>query len=175
MDADTGRIIPAISAAKKRGILFDVGHGFGSFSWSVTKTAAKEQFWPDTISTDLHAQSCTGPAYDLPLVMSKLLHVGMPLYDIIKSVTQTPAKVLRKEKELGSLSAGTVGDITILKIVEGNLELEDSFGQVETVSSWFEPIGVFKSGESVTIIPRLDIPNKSKLNDLKANLLLNSK
>lgn len=81
-----------------------MGHGQGSFSWTVAEICAKEGFWPDIISSDLHVESVHGPAYDLLTVMSKMLHVGMPLIDIIKSVTMTPAAAIGRSDLIGSLS-----------------------------------------------------------------------
>ena len=75
----------------------------GSFGWSVAEACVKEGFWPDLISTDLHTQSMEGPAYDLPTVMTKMLHLGMPLGEVIAAVTSKPAAAIGKSKEIGSL------------------------------------------------------------------------
>ena len=99
-------IHPAVLEAKKRGVYFDIGHGQGSFSWTVAEVCAEQGFWPDAISTDLHSGNIHGPAYDLPTVMSRFLHLGMPLYDVVRAVTVTPATVIRKEHLIGSLSSG---------------------------------------------------------------------
>ena len=107
---DTQKSPPVVDAAvleaKRRGVCFDVGHGQGSFNWKVAEACAEQGFWPDSISTDLHEGSIHGPAYDLPTVMSKLLHAGMPLYDVIKAVTITPATLISKDHLIGSLSPG---------------------------------------------------------------------
>ena len=100
-------IHPAVLEAKKRGVYFDIGHGQGSFSWTVAELCAEQGFWPDAISTDLHSGNIHGPAYDLPTVMSRFLYLGMPLYDVVRAVTVTPATVIRKEHLIGSLSSGT--------------------------------------------------------------------
>ena len=76
VDPDTLTIYSDVIEAKKRGVLFDVGHGQGSFGWTVAEICARNQFYPDTISTDLHSGNHIGPAYDLPTVMSKFLHLG---------------------------------------------------------------------------------------------------
>ena len=75
----------------------------GSFGWSLAEACVKEGFWPDLISTDLHTESMEGPAYDLPTVMTKLLHLGMPLNDVIAAVTSSPAAAIGKSEEIGSL------------------------------------------------------------------------
>ena len=96
----------AVLEAKRRGVCFDIGHGQGALNWKVAEICAEQGFWPDSISTDLHQGNIHGPAYDLPTVMSKLLHVGMPLYDVIKAVTITPATLISKDHLIGSLSPG---------------------------------------------------------------------
>ena len=117
--------------AREKGILMDVGHGLGNFSWANAEICAKEKFWPDTISTDLHTFSCfKGPAYDLPTVMSKFLHLGMPLHEIIKAVTITPAKVLKMENIIGSLEKNMIADVTLMKIVDEEREMEDRDNKV---------------------------------------------
>ena len=107
---DTQRSPPVIHSAvldaRRCGVHFDIGHGQGSFNWKVAEACAGQGFWPDSISTDLHQGNIHGPAYDLPTVMSKLLHVGMPLYDVIKAVTSAPATLIGKEHLIGSLSPG---------------------------------------------------------------------
>ncbi|GFS07192.1 dihydroorotase [Elysia marginata] len=94
VDSNTGRVDPHVWNAKKRGVLFDIGHGQGSFSWQVAEQCASEGLWPDIISTDLHTGSLAGPAYDLVAVMSKMLHLGMPLTEVIRAVTATPAHTI---------------------------------------------------------------------------------
>ena len=78
LDADE-RVWPEAFAARERGILFDVGHGVGSFTWRVARAALAQGFPPDTISSDIHAYNHAGPVHDLPRTLSKLLHLGMPL------------------------------------------------------------------------------------------------
>jgi dihydroorotase len=111
-------------------VLFDVGHGQGSFGWTVAEICAQYNFYPDTISTDLHTGNHVGPAYDLPTVMSKFLHLGMPLTEVIRAVTSTPAKAIGWESKIGSLTPGKEADVTVLKLVEGPIELEDCQSQV---------------------------------------------
>lgn len=77
VDEETLAIYPDVNRAKERGVLFDVGHGQGSFGWTVAEICARSNFYPDTISTDLHTGNHRGPVYDLPTVMSKFLHLGL--------------------------------------------------------------------------------------------------
>ena len=77
VDPDTKKIWSDVINAKSRGVYFDVGHGRGAFSWTVAEICASQEFWPDLLGSDLHTENQEGPAYDLPTVMSKFLHLGM--------------------------------------------------------------------------------------------------
>ena len=130
----------------KRGVLFDVGHGAGSFSWTVAEICAKEGFWPDIISSDLLKESVDGPAYDLLTVMTKMLHVGMPLIDVIKAVTMTPAAAIGRSDVIGSLSSGHAADITVVRIEDVDIDLEDCNAQLRRIKQRFVPVAVWKDG-----------------------------
>ena len=165
MDATTTppSLYPDVTVARERGVLYDVGHGQGSYSWSVGEVCAKQEFWPDTISTDHHKLNVAGPAYDLPTVMTKLLHLGMPLYDVIKAVTWTPALVIRKESEIGSLSPGKCADVTVLKLSDCDVMLEDCHLERRRISQRLEPIAVWRCGERVAIEEKwTEWPNRSE-------------
>ena len=96
----------AVHEARKRGVLFDVGHGQGSFSWTVAEICAQEGIYPDTLSTDLHSGNIKGPAYDLPSVLTKMLVLGMPLKEVIRASTASAAKAIGWSDRIGSLSLG---------------------------------------------------------------------
>ena len=127
-----GAVISEAFAARERGILFDVGHGFGSFDYEVAGPAAEAEFWPDTISTDLHSLSAEGPVTDLPTTMSKLLCLGMPLPDVLAAVTSRPAAAIGRSDVLGSLEVGRAADIAVLDLAEGEFDYYDAFGHTET-------------------------------------------
>lgn len=113
---DSGRVHPAIRAARERGILFDVGHGTASFDFAVAEQAIADGFVPDTISTDLQRRHVgAAPPHDLPLVMSKLRAAGMAEADVFAAVTARPARILRRESQLGNLSVGACADLTALR------------------------------------------------------------
>ncbi|XP_064598947.1 deacetylase Atu3266-like isoform X2 [Liolophura sinensis] len=133
--------------ARRRGVLFDVGHGQGSFSWPVAELAAKEGFWPDIISTDLHTGNFKGPAYDLPTVMTKFLAIGMPLEDVVRATTCTPAKAIGRAHDIGSLAIGHVADITALKLEDCDVALEDCHGQQRRVKRNLYPVSVWRAGK----------------------------
>ncbi|XP_032222352.1 deacetylase Oant_2987-like [Nematostella vectensis] len=147
IDPATKQIYSSVLAAHNRGVIFDVGHGRGSFSWTVAELCASQDFWPDVISTDLHVDCQKGPAYDLPTVMTKMLHVGMPLNEIIKAVTITPATVIGWGDTIGSLSKTKVADVTVLREEACSIKMEDSQGQVRTVEKRLVPVAVWRKGE----------------------------
>ena len=160
------QIYHEVHDARKRGVLFDVGHGCGSFSWTVAEICAKEGFWPDIISSDLHVESIDGPAYDLLTVMTKMLHVGMPLIDVIRAVTMTPAVAIGRSDAFGSLSHGFGADITILRIEDVDIDLEDCHAQLRRIKQRFLPVAVFKDGVRFKTTMPNPFPNTSKWKDL---------
>ncbi len=87
-----GKVSSVVREARERGIIFDIGHGLGSFSFDVGRRAMEDGFPPDTISSDLHALNIDGPVYDLPTTMSKFINLGMPLEEVIRRTTAEPAK-----------------------------------------------------------------------------------
>jgi dihydroorotase len=121
---EQGKVKPFVFAAQKRGIIFDVGHGGGAFSWRQAVPALKQGFKPDVISTDLHTQSMNGGMKDLTNVMSKFLNMGMTLNDVIARTTVNPARVINRP-ELGNLSAGVEADVTVLSLRQGNFGFLD--------------------------------------------------
>jgi dihydroorotase len=119
-----GKVNPAIFAAQKKGIVFDIGHGGGSFVFRTAVQAFKEGFYPDTLSTDLHVGSMNAGMKDMVNVMSKFLALGMPLNDVVLRSTWNPAKVI-KHQELGHLSVGAPADVALLRIETGKFGFLD--------------------------------------------------
>ncbi len=124
---EQGRLYSYLSEARKRGVIFDVGHGGGSFVWRNAVPAVAQGFYPDTISTDLHAGSQNAGMIDLPTTMSKFLAMAMPLTEIVARATERPAKVIGKE-ELGHLSPGAVADIAVWRLMQGEFGFKDASG-----------------------------------------------
>jgi len=122
---DEGKVNPSMFAGRERGILFDIGHGGGSFTWRVAVPAYEEGFPPDTISTDLHTGSMNGGMKDMSNVMSKILNLGSSLEDVIRMSTWKPAEAI-KRPDLGHLSEGAVADITVLRLDEGDFGFLDT-------------------------------------------------
>jgi dihydroorotase len=123
-----GTVKQAVTEARRRGVLFDIGHGKGSFAFKTARAMLANGFLPDTISSDVHALCINGPAFDQVTTMSKFLCLGMPLGDVIAASTVNAAFALRRP-ELGSLRPGSVGDATILSIKDGRFDYLDVVGE----------------------------------------------
>jgi len=121
------QVEPFAIAARERGIIFDVGHGGGSFLYRQAVPAMRQGFVPDTVSTDLHARSMNAGMKDILNVMSKLLNLGMSIPDLIAKATWRPAQVIKKEA-LGHLNVGAVADVAILRLREGRFGFVDTRG-----------------------------------------------
>jgi len=123
-----GKVKAAVTEARARGVLFDIGHGKGSFAFKTARAMLANGFMPDTISSDVHALCIDGPAYDQVTTMSKFLCMGMPLAEVIRQSTVNAAMALRRP-ELGSLKPGSVGDATVLSVEDGEFDYEDVVGE----------------------------------------------
>jgi dihydroorotase len=123
-----GTVKPAVRDARKRGVLFDVGHGKGSFAFKTARAMLANGFLPDTISSDVHALCIDGPAYDQVTTMSKFLCLGLDLSTVVKLSTSNAAHAL-KRPELGTLKPGSVGDATVLSVEEGSFDYVDVVGE----------------------------------------------
>lgn len=122
-----GTIRADMLLARERGIIFDIGHGMGSFDFDVARTMLRDGFAPDVISSDVHLLSVDGPAFDLLVCMTKLAALGLPLMEVIRAATQRPADAIGRP-DLGRLSAGSVGDISVLRLSSGRFTYSDSSG-----------------------------------------------
>jgi dihydroorotase len=122
---EEGIVNDYVRTARERGIIFDTGHGGGSFWFRIAVPAIQQGFPPDTISTDLHKSSALIPNATMPVTMSKFLSIGMPLYEVIERSTVRPAQVIRRPA-LGTLSVGAEADVAVLELLEGNFGFVDS-------------------------------------------------
>jgi dihydroorotase len=185
---DEGGVLERARQARDAGILIDVGHGSGSFSWETAEALTAQGFWPDTISTDIHQKSVYGrfqrgyasanpavapPAlrdsdaaemmfmfewggvqeFDLLDCMSKFLHLGWPVENVIRSVTATPARAVGLDGQIGSFGTGMYADIALLRIEEGEFELHDSKQRPRVASRRFICERAFVGGRP---LPRSD-------------------
>ncbi len=144
-----GKLFSAVREASERGVIFDVGHGAGSFEWEVVEAAIEQDFEPTTISTDLHVKNLHGPVYDMPTTMSKFLFLGVPLERVIEMSTSRPAQALGREDQLGTLKVGTVADIAVLQMHEGDFVFSDSYQQTRIGHQLLNAVGTIRRGEMV--------------------------
>ena len=140
-----GTVKRAVIEARQRGVLFDIGHGKGSFAFKTARAMLANGFLPDTISSDVHALCINGPAFDQVTTMSKFLCLGMPLTAVIAASTVNAAFAL-KRPELGSLKPGSVGDATILSVKEGRFDYVDVVGEQLTGDRRIVSEGVVLAG-----------------------------
>lgn len=144
-----GQVRPSVHEAIERGVIFDVGHGSGSFKWDVVEAALAQGILPGTISSDLHIYNVNGPVYDLANVVSKFLHLGLSLDDAIARVTSVPAEIIRMPGQIGTLAPGSWGDAVVFESRQGEFQLADAHGQVRTGRRYLEPAGVVKGGRLI--------------------------
>ncbi|MGB5214316.1 MAG: amidohydrolase/deacetylase family metallohydrolase [Anderseniella sp.] len=145
-----GKVRPEVLAARQRGVRFDVGHGMGSFSFKVARTMLDNGFYPDTISSDIHALCINGPAFDQVTTLSKFLNLGMSFPEVIRTTTENAALALSRP-DLGNLKPGSIGDVAILSVDEGEFNYVDVVGEtlvgdkkinvqgVVLAGSWWHP------------------------------------
>ena len=121
-----GKLKPGVAEARARGVIFDLGHGLGSFNFTEAKKALDAGFAVDTISSDIYQRNIEGPVYDMPTTISKLLYLGMSLDDALLRVTANPAKVINRAEGIGTLKAGGPADVALLALEDGQFRLTDS-------------------------------------------------
>lgn len=141
-----GGVREVVIEARKRGILFDVGHGMGSFAFKTARTMLANGFAPDCISSDVHALCIDGPAFDLLTTMSKLLCLGMKLDDAVRAATVASAKAMRRD-DLGTLRSGSLGDASILALERGAFDYVDVVGERMTGEWRLSPRGIVLDGK----------------------------
>lgn len=154
---ENGKLRPFVAEAQERGIIFDVGHGGSSFAYAVAAPATRAGLWPNTISTDLHAESMNAGMKDLSNVMSKFLALGMPLPNVIRATTWTPAQVIRRPA-LGHLDVGAEADVAVLRLRDGDFGLTDSRGYRLPASRKIEAELTIRAGDIVWDLNGLSRP-----------------
>ena len=121
-----GKVNPGMIQGRKRGVIFDVGHGGGSFAWRIAVPAIKQGFLPDSISTDLHIGSMNSGMKDMLNVMDKFLAMGLSVEDVVRRSTWNPAREIHRE-ELGNLSVGSPADVAVLRVETGKFGFTDMY------------------------------------------------
>jgi dihydroorotase len=143
---NSGRVLPAVRSAVARGVHLDVGHGAGSFSFDVAEKALKQELLPGTISSDVHQFNVNGPVFDLVTTLSKFMHMGLTLEQVIERATANPARTFGFPKGLGTLREGAEADIAVLSIAEGDFDFVDSLGVHRMGHRKLVPAATVKAG-----------------------------
>jgi dihydroorotase len=142
-----GKLLPAALAAKRRGVVFDVGHGGGSFDYTVAEAAIAQGCPPDTISSDIHVFSGNTPGMPyLPWVMSKFLNMGFTLEQVVTMATATPARVIGRVPKLGTLQQGAPADLAMFEVVEGPVSFVDTRNNKRDGKVYLKPSGTVAAG-----------------------------
>jgi len=126
-----GQIREEVHEARRRGVVFDIGHGSGSFGFRTAEAMLAAGFLPDVISSDVHSLSINGPAFNQLVTMSKFVCLGMGLVEVVRASTNAPAVALGRT-DIGRLAIGAVGDATVLELAEGEFEYRDALGEVRS-------------------------------------------
>jgi dihydroorotase len=153
LDADQN-VLPAVRDKVEKGLLLDVGHGRGSFTFDVARAALKQGVLPHSISSDLHRYNLHGPVFDLVTTINKFLHLGVEVDEALRRVTATPAQFVGMPGQIGSLQPGAFADIVVLKEEQGEFRFTDAFGVTETSRRRLEPRIVLRAGRQVGILPK---------------------
>jgi len=143
---EQGRVRAEARRAVGRGVVFDVGHGVGSFTFAVAREALRQELRPGTISSDLHVYNVRGPVFDLATTMSKFVALGLGLDDVVRMVTDAPARVIGASGRLGTLAPGAVADVTLLRLESGRFEFTDTRGESMQAGTRLVPVRVIRDG-----------------------------
>ncbi len=138
-----GRVKPAVHEARRRGVVFDVAHGRNHVNFPVVRQALAEEFYPDTISSDLTRPGRAGVVKDLPTTLSKFLSLGMPLDRVVRAATAAPAKAIGRSGDLGTLQGGAAGDAAVFAVEDGRFAYQDADGNtIEGAKRWMPRLTV---------------------------------
>ena len=142
-----GKLLPAALAAKQRGVMFDVGHGGGSFDFTVAEVAIPGGCRPDTISSDIHVASGNSPGMPyLPNVLSKFMALGFSLEEVVALATSAPAKIINRAPKIGTLQLGAPGDVAIMELAEGPVTFVDTRGNKRDGKLLLKPVQTVVNG-----------------------------
>ncbi len=143
----SGRVLPEVRAAVARGVHLDVGHGAGSFSFDVAEKAVQQELLPGTISSDVHQFNVNGPVFDLATTLSKFLHLGLTLEQVIERAATNPANTFGFPKGLGTLREGATADVAVFTLAEGDFEFMDAQRQKRLGHRKLIPVATVKAGK----------------------------
>jgi dihydroorotase len=162
LDRFTGKVQPWMWEARKRGVLFDLGHGAGGFLWPVATASMRQGFPPDTIGTDLHPGSILTVQVNVPNAMSKLMNIGMTLQDATLRSTVNPAKAIRRFPELGTLTEGSAADLAVFELKQGVFAFLDSARKKLTGTKKLECVMTLRDGKVVFDRDARTLPTSDK-------------
>jgi dihydroorotase len=143
---DRGRILPEVRKAVAGGVHLDIGHGAGSFSFDTAEKALKQELLPGTISSDVHQFNVNGPVFDLATTLSKFMHLGMTLEQVIERATTNAANAFGFPRGLGMLKEGAEADVAVFSLQEGRFEFVDSVGEKRAGTRKLVPVATVKTG-----------------------------
>ena len=143
---DRSMVLKEVRSAMARGVHLDVGHGAGSFAFDTAEKALKQGVAPGTISSDVHQFNVNGPVFDLATTLSKFLHLGLTLEEVIQRASTNPANLFGFPKGLGTLKVGSEADVALFSLVEGDFQFEDSVKQTRLGHRKLVPVATVKSG-----------------------------
>ena len=151
---DAGTVYPQVREAVERGIHLDIGHGRGNLDFDVAERALGQGIRLAAISSDVHRGNALGPVFGLPTTLTKFLHMGMSLEEVIRCATSTPASIFNFGEELGTLREGAIADLSVFQMVEGDYELVDSGGKRRTAARRLVPYAAMRAGRPYGAITR---------------------
>ena len=143
---DQGTVLKEVRSAMARGVHLDVGHGAGSFSFDTAEKALKQGVTPGTISSDVHQFNVNGPVFDLATTLSKFLHLGLTLDEVIQRASTNPANLFGFPNGLGTLKVGAAADVALFSLVEGDFQYMDALKQTRLGHQKLVPIATVKAG-----------------------------
>jgi dihydroorotase len=144
---DRGRILPEVHKAVANGVNLDIGHGAGSFSFDTAEKALEQDLLPGTISSDVHQFNVNGPVFDLATTLSKFLHLGLTLEQVIERVTTKPSQLFGRLNGLGTLKEGAEADIAVFTMDEGDFTFVDALGEKRVGGRKLRPVATVKAGK----------------------------
>src|SRR4051812_964765 len=145
-----GKLMPEALAAKKRGVIFDIGHGGGSFDFTIAEPAMQAGAMPDTISSDIHVFSGNTPGMPyLTWVMSKFMALGLSLEQVVRMASAVPGAIINRMPRLGTLQVGAPGDATLVELVSGPVEFVDTRNNKRSGKAYLRPVQSVLAGVPV--------------------------
>jgi len=152
---NNGRVIDAAKDAIKRGVIFDVGHGAGSFSFDIAEKCLEEGILPGTISSDVHKYNVNGPVHDLLTTLSKFLYLGLGIEEVVKLSTVNPSSAIGMDHKIGTLNVGADADVAIIDPIEKKITLTDSEGEIRVGNTLLVPVTTLKKGNIFVASPNM--------------------